>query len=99
MNANEQNAIAGWFLLLGQILQTNSAQQILLQARATGGAVNLNSKNAKNLYNPLFYDINKLSEVLKITTPTENDKTIDLLQRTINNLQKQINDIKNEINK
>ncbi len=99
MTANEQNAISGWFLLLGQILQTNAAQQLLLQARATGGAPNLNDKNVKEIYNPLFYDIGKLKEVLKNVTPTEQDYTINLLKRTMRNLQNQVNDIEKELNK
>lgn len=99
MTANEQNAISGWFLLLGQILQTNAAQQILIENRATAGEININSKIDKSIYNPLFYDIDKLREVVANTTPNHTEYTLHLLRKTVKNLEKEIKELSNELEK
>lgn len=54
--ANEQNAIGNWFMLIGQILETNSAMVQVL---------NNNSNNNYNNFPPPSNDeIQKIKEVL-----------------------------------
>lgn len=40
LNANEQNAIANWFLLIGQVLETNSAQQQIINNQTSNNTCN-----------------------------------------------------------
>ncbi len=47
----EQNALGGWFMLVGQLLSTNSAQQQLLNNRnKTSNSTNRHIVNDDNLH-------------------------------------------------
>lgn len=46
--ANEQNAIANWFITIGQTLENNAAWQQVIEERVVGNTVNINSVQAKN---------------------------------------------------
>lgn len=48
LNANEQNSLGNWFLLLGQYLATNAAQQQLIEGRLENNNINTNSKKHKS---------------------------------------------------
>ena len=45
-NANEQNAIGNWLILVGQYILTHAAQQQLLEARLENNNLNINSAKA-----------------------------------------------------
>ena len=49
----EQNAIANWFITIGQVLENNSAWQAMIENRIQGG-ININSKKAKCGGDPHF---------------------------------------------
>ena len=92
-SANEQNAIANWLMLVGQLLESNAAQQQAIESRIYG-SININSKINKCFYDPFIYDLNKIKEVLNNTTPDNTGHVIDLLQKFVLNLEKHINEIK-----
>lgn len=52
--ANEQNAIANWFILVGQVMETNSSQQQLLNSRQQQSTTNNTSSfnHYKNSFSP-----------------------------------------------
>ncbi len=52
LNANEQNSLGNWFLLLGQYLATNAAQQQLIESRIENNNININSKKNKSGQGP-----------------------------------------------
>lgn len=93
-SALEQNAIGNWFMLIGQLLESNSAQQQAIEARIYGGNVNINSKINKSVYNPLFYNLEKMHEILKSTDPDNSGNILEVLQKVVSNLEKHINDLK-----
>ena len=46
-NANEQNSIGNWLILVGQYILTHAAQQQLIESRIENNNINSNSKKAK----------------------------------------------------
>ena len=46
-NANEQNSIGNWLILVGQYILTHAAQQQLIESRIDNNNMNSNSKSAK----------------------------------------------------
>lgn len=67
--ANQQNAIGNWFMLIGQILETNSSIQQVFQNYNPNYAQNQNDNNGSNGINPNFpppssNEINEIREVL-----------------------------------
>mgnify|MGYP006956034401 FL=1 len=57
-NANEQNSIGNWLILVGQYILTHAAQQQLIESRIENNNINTNSKNAKKGGTP-FTDNNQ----------------------------------------
>ena len=47
-NANEQNSICNWLILVGQYILTHAAQQQLIEARLENNNLNTNSQKHKN---------------------------------------------------
>lgn len=47
-NANEQNSIGNWLILVGQYILTHAAQQTLIEARLENNNLNTNSQKHKN---------------------------------------------------
>lgn len=98
LTANEQNSVGNWLILVGQVLESNAAQQQVIEERISGNTINVNGKNYKQqgdpyMHNPPLYD----SE--NNTTDTENNFTqndIDLLKKTIDKMQKEINNLINK---
>lgn len=67
--ANQQNAIGNWFMLIGQILETNSSIQQVFQNYNPNYVQNQNDNNNSNGINPNFPppssdEINEIREVL-----------------------------------
>lgn len=48
-NANEQNSIGNWLILVGQYILTHAAQQQLIESRIENNNINSNSKKAKKV--------------------------------------------------
>lgn len=46
-NANEQNSIGNWLILVGQYILTHAAQQQLIESRLENNNINMNSKKYK----------------------------------------------------
>lgn len=46
-NANEQNSIGNWLILVGQYILTHAAQQQLIESRIENNNINTNSKKYK----------------------------------------------------
>lgn len=46
-NANEQNSIGNWLILVGQYILTHAAEQQLIEARLENNNLNINSQNTK----------------------------------------------------
>lgn len=64
-NANEQNVIGNWLMLISQLVITNAVSQSIIEQRCNGNILNLNSKEVKEEYNPFCYDIDRLKSILK----------------------------------
>lgn len=80
----EQNALGGWFMLVGQLLSTNSAQQQLLNNRhGTSNSLNRHVVNDDNLNNDS--ESNNQSDI---------EKQIVMMQKVINAMQQEINNLK-----
>lgn len=48
LNANEQNSIGNWIILVGQYILTHAAQQQLIEGRIENNNININSRKHKN---------------------------------------------------
>ena len=94
MNAAAQNAVGGWFMLLGQTLETNSAQQAYIESKVQRKQININSKRNKSMYNPVFYDIATIKEIMKSTSPDDTYNCVETLERTVSLMQKELQEIK-----
>ena len=81
LNANEQNALGNWLMLVAQLLCTNAAYLQLQQERATG-----NSNNVTNGI-PGHPDNNQNST----------QDTINMLEKMVKALQKEVGDLKKSL--
>lgn len=95
LTVNEQNSLGNFLELVGQVLLANASQQALIQSRAIGNIININSSEVKKEYNPFFYDINKLRDILKDMNNLENYDSIinalDKMKKELENLKKENN--------
>jgi len=93
LTASEQNSLGNFLELVGQVLLANASQQNLIENQITGTSININSKENKEKYNPIFYDINKLREILKITNTTlEYEyiiKALDIMKEELENIKQE----------
>ena len=87
LNAAEQNLVGNWFELVGQAILTNAASQTVIESRATGNIININSKEVKCAYNPPVYDINKIKKIINQLYPN-NKNEVDILLKSLKELQK-----------
>lgn len=79
----EQNALGGWFMLVGQLLSTNAAQQQLLNNRnKTSNSTNRHIINDDNLNDS--------------TVQSDIEQQIIMMQKIINAMQHEINNLKKE---
>ena len=85
--ANEQNVIGNWLMLISQLVITNSASQGLIERRIHGSIMNINSKEVKNLYNPLEYNIDHLREILSEIYPEEMKAVFSSLRNEIDKME------------
>lgn len=90
LNANEQNSLGNWFMLLGQYLSTNSAQQQLIESRIENSNININSQKSKQGGGPFTTDSN-------VSNQTQRGE-VDFLLDAIDRIYEELNSMKNESN-
>ena len=95
LTAPEQNMLGNWIILIGQTILTNAASQNIIESRIGGNIININSKEAKCIYNPPVYDINKIRKIIKNVYPSSN-RDIDVLKRAIDELNKKLDELKKD---
>lgn len=82
----EQNALGGWFMLVGQLLSTNSAQQQLLN----------NRNGSSNSSNRRIVNDDNLNNDSENNNQSDINKQIVMMQKVINAMQQEINNLKNK---
>ena len=91
LNANEQNSLGNWFMLLGQYLATNASQQQLIESRIENNNININSKKSKSGNGPFTTDSNVSNQNQRGEVDFLLD-AIDRIYEELNNIKEQIND-------
>ena len=91
LSANEQNSLGNWFMLLGQYLDTNAAQQQLIESRLENSNININSHKHKNGGSPFTIDNNKSNQNHRMEVEFLLD-AIDKIYQELNNIKEQINE-------
>lgn len=89
-DANEQNSIGNWIIMVGQYILTNAAQQQLIESRIHKNNVNINSSIAKRGGSP-FTDGKSKSNY-------DTNDEINMLIDAINKINNELNNIKNNKN-
>ena len=89
-NANEQNSIGNWLILVGQYILTHAAQQQLIEARLENNNLNTNSKKHKNGTGGSFTD----NESGK-SNQTQRDE-VEFLLDAVAKIEKELNNLKNQ---
>lgn len=89
--ANEQNALGNWFMLIGQVMETNSAFQQITEERIPGNTININRKDYKNGESP--YMKNKYIH----KHPFDQNEDIERIDKAIKIMQKEIDQLKKQI--
>ena len=89
-NANEQNSIGNWLILVGQYILTHAAQQQLIEARLENNNLNTNSKKHKNGTGGPFTD----NEIGK-SNQTQRDE-VEFLLGAVAKIEKELNNLKNQ---
>ncbi len=88
LNANEQNSLGNWFMLLGQYLATNASQQQLIESRIENNNININSKKSKSGQGHFTTNTNKSNQTQR--------EEVDFLLDAIDKIYKELNDLKNK---
>lgn len=89
LSANEQNSLGNWFMLLGQYLETNAAQQQLIESRIESSNININSQKSKHGGSPFTTDNNKSNQNQR--------GEIDFLLDAIDKIYRELNSLKEQI--
>ena len=95
LNAAEQNLVGNWLEFVGQTILTNAASQTVIESRATGNLININSKEIKCVYNPPVYDIKKIKQIINQFYPNNKDE-VDIIMKSLKELQKKVEELKKE---
>lgn len=86
-NANEQNSIGNWLILVGQYILTHAAQQQLIESRIENNNINSNSKKAKKGGSPYTDNVNHKSN--------QNQRNeVDFLLDALNKMQQELDKLK-----
>lgn len=93
LNTPEQNMLGNWIILLGQTILTNASAQNVIESRLQGTRYNINSKEVKSMYNPIYYDIEKIKEIIKKVYPNNNTE-LNIIRKCINELNDKIEELK-----
>lgn len=94
LNTSEQGMLGNWIILLGQTILTNASAQNVIESRIQGNRYNINSKEVKSIYNPVYYDINKLKEIINKFYPNNNE--LNSIKKYLDELNKKIDEIKKD---
>lgn len=73
---NEQNSIGNWLILVGQVILTNAAQQVLIKGRQKNATYNIPGSLGSELFSELLADGVLDMETIK--------KAIDKIQEELN---------------
>ena len=93
LNTPEQNMLGNWIILLGQTVLTNASAQNVIESRLQGRRYNINSKEVKSIYNPVYYDIKKIKEIIEQVYPNSN-KELSIIKKSLDDLYKKIEELK-----
>lgn len=85
--ANEQNAIGNWLITIGQILESNSAVQQVIEERIKGHTLNINSRQFKNGGSPFMNN----QPLLDFLSP--DDIEIQMIKEALQKILDKLNDI------
>ncbi len=91
----EQNVVGNWLMLTAQVVITNASSQQLIESYANGAGININSSEIKNNYNPLFYDIDNLKNLIRSMQPNDMQNIFKDLHNRLNKIEQIINEIYN----
>lgn len=80
LTAPEQNLLGNWIILIGQTILTNASSQNIIESRISGNIININSKEAKCIYNPPIYNIKKIRKIIKDLYPNSQAE-LDVLKK------------------
>ena len=83
-----------WIILLGQTILTNASAQNIIESRIQGNRYNINSKEVKSVYNPVYYDIRKVKEIINKFYPNSNE--LNSIKKYLDELSKKIDEIKKD---
>ena len=87
-NANEQNSIGNWLILVGQYILTHAAHQQLIEARLENNNLNTNSKKHKNGTGGPFTD-NEMGK----SNQTQRDE-VEFLLDAVEKIRQELNNLK-----
>lgn len=87
-NANEQNSIGNWLILVGQYILTHAAQQQLIESRIENNNININSKKHKKGQGGPFTD----NEQNKSNQTQRNE--VEFLLDALNKMQDELGKMK-----
>ena len=86
-NANEQNSIGNWIIMVGQYVLTHAAQQQLIESRIENSNININSKKAKS-GGSVYTDNNE-------NKSNQNQRNeVDMLIKAVKRMQEELENIK-----
>ena len=94
LNTPEQNMLGNWIILLGRTILTNASAQNIIESRIQGNRYNINSKEVKSVYNPVYYDIRKVKEIINKFYPNSNE--LNSIKKYLDELSKKIDEIKKD---
>lgn len=89
-NANEQNSIGNWLILVGQYILTHAAQQQLIEARLENNNLNTNSQKHKNGQGGPFTD-NEQGR----SNQTQREE-VNFLLEAVQKIQRELENLKNQ---
>lgn len=89
-NANEQNSIGNWIVMVGQYMLTYAAQQQLIESRIHKNNVNINSTSSKR-GGSIYTDGRNKSNF-------DTRDEIDMLINAVNRISQELNELKKNQN-
>ena len=88
-NANEQNSIGNWVIMVGQYILTHAAQQQLIESRIENSNININSQKAK--HGGSVYTDNNQNK-----SNTNQRQEVDFLMQAVKKMQQELEKIKKD---
>jgi len=91
----EQNVVGNWLMLTAQVVITNASSQQLIENYASNSGININDSDLKNIYNPLFYDIENLKTIIRNMQPNEMQNIFNDLHNRLSKIEQIITEMYN----